>query len=147
MQVNDQSKKIIGIVLVLALLAIGAGLAWRLLMKPKAGHFGAVAISASSQDYGVAWGYPDALAAYARAMTECNGRVAGKDCTVRMSLNGNCGALVMSTGSKLTFAVTDSDKLQASAFAVAQCQASGATDCVLKENFCGTGPTEAPYAR
>ena len=54
MQVNDQSKKIIGIVLVLALLAIGAGLAWRLLMKPKAGHFGAIAISAREQSTGLA---------------------------------------------------------------------------------------------
>jgi hypothetical protein len=130
-------RRLAQIALVVALLAFIAGFAYWRMTHPKIGSFGSVAISATSQDYGASWGYPDALSAYKRALEECNGRVGAKDCTVRMSLNKNCGALVMSQSHNLTFAVTDTDKTQASAFAVAQCQASGASDCVLKENFCG----------
>ena len=130
-------RRLAQIALVVALLAFIAGFAYWRMTHPKVGSFGSVAISATSQDYGASWGYPDALSAYKRALEECNSRVGAKDCTVRMSLNKNCGALFMSQSHNLTFAVTDTDKTQASAFAVAQCQASGASDCVLKENFCG----------
>lgn len=135
-------RKLVQIALIVALLAFMAGFAYWRLAHPRTavGNFGSVAISATSQDYGASWGYPTALAAYERSLDECNSRVAAKDCTIRMSVNGNCGALVMSAERKLTFAVTDTDKTQASAFAVAQCQASGATDCVVKESFCGGRP-------
>ena len=126
------------IVLVLALLAIGTGMAWRLLMKPKAGHFGAIAISASSQDYGVAWGYPDALSAYKRSIAECT-KAGSHDCVVKASLKDSCGALAISAERNASYLVTGRDQVQTTQLAMAQCQQTGATDCAVHENICSTG--------
>ena len=139
MRLGERTSLIL-VIIVLLLLALGGWLLWKQMSRPKVGPFGSIAISATTQDYGASWGYAKLLDSYARSLDECNGRVAAKDCTAQMSLNGNCGALVMSVGRKLNFVVTDSDKTQASAYAMAQCQASGASDCVLKENFCGSNP-------
>ncbi len=54
-----------------------------------------------------------------------------------MSLNNNCGSLVTSGVGQLSYVVTDADKYQAAAFGLAQCQASGAQDCAVREQFCG----------
>ena len=45
----------------------------------------------------------------------------------------------MSPQSGQTFAVTDKDTASAGAFALAQCQATGASDCQVQANFCGQG--------
>lgn len=137
---NGDRRTLVGLVLLLLILAFAAVYAYWAFSKPKGGYFGSLAISATSQDYGISWGYADALGTYKRSLEECSSRPTAKDCTVRMSLVHNCGALVMSQERNMNFAVTDSDKTQASAFAMAQCQAAGAGDCVLKEAFCGTGP-------
>ena len=39
----------------------------------------------------------------------------------------------------LSNVVTDADQYQAGAFGLAQCQASGAGDCAVREQFCSGG--------
>lgn len=128
-------KRIIwrGLLLVLLALALVAGLI--AVRKPKPGPYGAIALSQNSLGYGTSWGYSDPSAAYARAQKEC-GR---SDCAVRVSLAGTCGALAMSGERNQSFAVTDSDKSSAGAFALAQCQAAGASDCAIQVDICGSG--------
>jgi hypothetical protein len=123
--------------LLLVLLAVTLSGGYLLLHKKTPGVYGAIALSGSSQAYGTAWGYPDAAAAHDRAQTEC-ARLGRSDCAVRVSLAGTCAALVMSTQTVQTFAVTDVDKASAGALALAQCQATGASDCAVQADFCGS---------
>ena len=102
-----------------------------------AGNYGAIAISATTLDLGSAWGYGDAPSAAHRALSECNAH--GARCVLRLSLSGNCGAMAVSRIRGESFATTDSDKTLAGALALAQCQAGGAGDCVLRQSFCGDG--------
>ena len=104
--------------LLLVLLAVALSAGWLLLHKPVRGTYGAISLSGSSFNFGASWGYPDAPSAYARAQTEC-AKSGVADCTVRVSLAGICGALVMTGEHNQTFAVTDTDKDAAGAFALA----------------------------
>ena len=124
--------------LLLVLLAVGLSAGWLLLHKKTAGMYGAIALSSGTEAYGTAWGYYDPSSAYDRAQKEC-AKLGRTDCAVRVSLTGTCGALVMSSSSNQTFAVTALDKTSASALALAQCQATGASDCAVQANFCGNG--------
>ncbi len=125
-----------GLLLVLLAVALSAG--WLLLHKKTPGMYGAIALSSGTQAFGTAWGYADPAEAHARAQTEC-AKLGLTDCAVRVSLAGTCGALVMSSQTAQTFAVTDLDKAGAGALALAQCQATGASDCQVQANFCGSG--------
>jgi hypothetical protein len=121
--------------LLLLLLAVSLSAGWLVLHKRSPGMYGAISLSQNSLGYGASWGYPDATSAYARAQKEC----ARTDCAVRITLAGTCGALVMSSERKQTFAVTDNDKTSAGALALAQCQADGASDCAVQAFICGNG--------
>ncbi len=136
---DDRRKFWLGSLLLL-LLAVGLSAGWWMWNKRSAEpRFGAISLSESSQSYGAAWGYPDAITAHERAQQEC-ARSGARDCSVRVSLTSKtCSALVMTAEQNQTFAVTDTDKTSAGAFALAQCQATGASDCAVQVNFCGAG--------
>jgi hypothetical protein len=135
MYYDERRKYLLG-GLLLVLLAVLLSGGYLLLHKKTPGIYGAIALSSGTQAYGTAWGYSDPAEAHARAETEC-AKLGLNDCTVRVSLAGTCGALVMSTQSSQTFAVTDTDKASAGALALAQCQATGASDCQVQADFCG----------
>ena len=48
----------------------------------------------------------------------------------------------MSSEHNQTFAVSDFNRDAAGALALAQCQATGATDCLMHANICGSGLPE-----
>ncbi len=135
---GGRKRTIVGVLLLLILFAAVFAVSWRLFRPATPGDFGALAMSADSTAYGTAWGYHDAVSAYKRSLEECN-RSGGVNCVVKASLNGNCGSLVTSGEGRLSYVVTDADKYQAAAFGLAQCQASGAGDCSVREQFCGNG--------
>ncbi len=135
---GDRKKKLLGGLLLLVLFCGVFYASWQF-FKPKGpGPYGAIAMSADSAIFGTAWGYHDAMSAYQRSLAECN-RSGGRSCVVKASLHGNCGSLVTSGQARLSYVVTDNDKFQAAAFGLAQCQASGATDCSVRKQFCGDG--------
>ncbi len=136
------------LLLLLGVLALLAAIAYTALANrqtmataPAApGNFGAIAMSQSSLNFGSAWGYTDGAAAGQRALKECNARMTQPDCVVRLSLSsGSCGALAVSPSRGQSIVVTDADKTLAAALALAQCQAGGAEDCIIRQNFCGNG--------
>ena len=106
---------------------------------PPQGGYGAIAISQTALIYGSAWGYLDPATAGKRSVEECNARVPSKDCLVRLSLDNQCGALVVSPAHGQAYVVTDADKTLAGAMALAQCQANGVEDCSLQQAICGNG--------
>ncbi|MBV9549026.1 MAG: DUF4189 domain-containing protein [Alphaproteobacteria bacterium] len=140
--IGDRKKSVFGALLLLALFGAVFYASWMYLKpKPEAAHpgsFGAIAMSTDSGIYGAAWGFHDPDTAIERARSECT-RSGGANCIVKASLNGNCGSLVTSGHAHQSYVVTDSDKYQAAAFGLAQCQASGAGDCTVREQFCGSG--------
>lgn len=143
-QDEQQSRKLPLLLLLLAGLALLAALAWwvqnnRQSAAPVIGKFGAIATSQSSMDFGSAWGYSDGASAERRAVAECNAHVSSADCVVRLSLSGTCGAMAVSAVRGETYVISDSDKTLAGALALAQCQANGREDCVLRQAFCGDG--------
>jgi Domain of unknown function (DUF4189) len=136
MYLDERRKFLLGGLLLLLLAVALSAAGWWALHKKSPGIYGAIALSSGTQAYGTAWGYSDPAAAHARAQTEC-AKLGLNDCAVRVSLAGTCGALVMSTQTLQTFAVSDTDKANAGALALAQCQATGAPDCQVQANFCG----------
>ncbi|HWA69444.1 MAG TPA: DUF4189 domain-containing protein [Rhizomicrobium sp.] len=122
--------------LLVSLLALAAVAYWKL-SKPAIGPYGAIAMSDSALVYGGAWGYGDPLSAYKRSLTECNKAGAG-DCVVKVSLKDNCGALAVSVERNASFLVQGRDQVATTATALQQCQATGATDCSIKENICSS---------
>ena len=125
----------------LLILAALVGGVW-MLKKPEApalpAEYGAIALSGTSLGFGASWGYADPNAAGARAQAEC-AHAGGSHCAVRVAVAGRCAALVTTAEANHAFAVTDTDKTSASALALAECQASGARDCMVQTNFCGSG--------
>jgi hypothetical protein len=101
--------------------------------------YGAIATSGSSLDFGSAWAYGSPAAAMDRALAECNSHAPLHDCIARISLNKNCAALVVSPVHGRSVVAGGNDKASAAAQAFAQCEASGAVDCVVRQNFCGDG--------
>ena len=143
-QEEQRVRRLPLLLLVLGGLALLAALAWWVLNNrqsaaPVVGKFGAIATSQSSMDFGSAWGYSDGAAADRRAVAECNAHVSSADCVVRLSISGTCGAMAVSAARGQTIVVNDSDKTLAGALALAQCQAGGAEDCILRQAFCGDG--------
>jgi hypothetical protein len=136
---GDRRKGFFSVLLLLILFAAVFYASW-LYFKPKEqpGSFGAIAMSEDSTKYGASWGYHDAVSAYQRSIAEC-ARSGGANCIVKASLNGNCGSLTTSGQARLSYVVTENDKYQAAAFGLAQCQASGAGDCAVRQQFCGSG--------
>lgn len=126
------------IMFVMVLLALAAAAYWKLVAKPKLGPYGAIAMSDTSLTYGGAWGYADPIAAYKRSIAECNKASGGSDCVVKASLKNNCGALAISVQNNASFLVEGRDQVSATATAMAQCQATGATDCAIHENICSS---------
>jgi len=126
------------IMLLVALLVLGGVAYWKLMARPQLGPYGAIAMSDSSLTYGGAWGYPDPLAAYKRSISECNKAGAAGDCVVKVSLKDNCGALAISVAHNASFLVQGRDQVTATATAMEQCQASGASDCSIHENICSS---------
>jgi hypothetical protein len=126
------------IMLLVALLVLGGVAYWKLLRKPELGPYGAIAMSDSSLTYGGAWGYPDPIAAYKRSISECNKAAGHNDCVVKVTLKDNCGALAISVEHNASFLVQGRDQVTATATAMEQCQASGASDCSIHENICSS---------
>jgi hypothetical protein len=140
--IGDRKKNFLNALLLVALFAAVFAASW-IYLKPKdaavkPGSFGALAMSADSGIYGAAWGFRDPVSAEKRSLEECS-RSGGGNCVVKASLNGNCGSLVTSGQARQSYVVTDGDKFQAAALGMAQCQASGAPDCAVREQFCGGG--------
>ena len=131
-------RKPLTILLLIALLVLGGVAYWKLLAKPQLGPYGAIAMSDSSLTYGGAWGYADPIAAYKRSISECNKAAGGSDCVVKVSLKDNCGALAISVEHNASFLVQGRDQVTATATAMEQCQASGASDCTIHENICSS---------
>jgi hypothetical protein len=136
---GDRRKIIFGVLLLIILFAAVFYTSLQF-FKPNSepGIFGAIAMSGNSAKFGTAWGYRDAASAYSRSIAEC-AHSGGTNCIVKASLNGNCGSLVTSNDARLSYVITDNDKYQAAAFGLARCQASGAADCAIREQFCGNG--------
>jgi hypothetical protein len=126
------------IMLVVVLLTLAGMAYWKLVTQPRLGPYGAIAMSDSSLSYGGAWGYADPIAAYKRSVAECNKVSGGNDCVVKVSLKDNCGALAISVQRNASFLVQGRDQVGATATAMAQCEASGATDCTIHENICSS---------
>ena len=137
MYVDDRRKFWLGSLLLL-LLAVALATGWLWFHKARPGIYGAIALSQRSLGFGASWGYTDPAQAYDRAQKEC-AKAGAADCQVRVSLAGTCGALVMSSERNQTFAVSENDRDSAGALALAQCQATGATDCLMHANICGDG--------
>ena len=95
-------------------------------------------MSDSSLTYGGAWGYADPISAYKRSISECNKAGAAGDCVVKVSLKDNCGVLAISVEHNASFLVQGRDQVQTTATALQQCQASGASDCTIRENICSS---------
>jgi Flp pilus assembly protein TadG len=134
---GDRRKPLM-IMLLLALLVLGGVAYWKLMMKPQLGPYGAIAMSDTSLTYGGAWGYPDPIAAYKRSISECNKAAGNNDCVVKVTLKDNCGALAISTEHNASFLVQGRDQVTATATAMEQCQATGASDCSIHENICSS---------
>jgi hypothetical protein len=134
---GDRRTPLMALLLV-ALLALAGVAYWKLVHKIQIGPYGAIAMSDTSLTYGGAWGYPDPLAAYKRSITECNKASGGNDCVVKITLKENCGALAVSVEHNASFLVQGRDQVATTATAMAQCQASGASDCSIKENICSS---------
>ncbi len=135
----DERKKPYGLLgLLLVSLLVLAGIAYWKLSKPEMGPYGAIALSDSSLTYGGAWGYADPIDAYKRSIAECNKASSGKDCVVKVSLKDNCGALAISVERNASFLVQGRDQVTATQTAMAQCQATGASDCAIHENICSS---------
>ena len=135
---GDQ-KKAFGIMFLL-LVAVVAALGlyyWKLTAKGHVGPYGAIAMSDSALTYGGAWGYPDPISAYKRSVSECN-KAGSTDCVVKVSLKDNCGALAISVQANRSFLVTGTDQVRTTQVALAQCQATGAGDCQVRENICSS---------
>jgi len=131
-------RKPLTILLLIALVALAGVAYWKLIAKPTLGPYGAIAMSDSSLTYGGAWGYPDPIAAYKRSITECNKAAGSNDCVVKVTLKDNCGALAISVEHNASFLVQGRDQVTATATAMEQCQASGASDCSIHENICSS---------
>ena len=145
--IGDRRKSYFGVLLLLVLFAAVFYASWTFLKPkvaeaPKPGTFGAIAISADSGIFGASWGFHDPQSATQRAQMECS-KSGGANCVIKASLNNSCGSLVTSGQTHLAYVTTESDKTQAAAFGLAQCQASGAGDCAVREQFCGNGADQA----
>lgn len=147
--VGDRRKSILGGLLLVVLFAAVFYASWiyfapktadqaNQAQAPLAGTYGALALSEDTGNFGAAWGFPDAGAAEKRSLEECS-RNGGQNCVIKTSLAGNCSSLVMSPQARQSYVVTDPDKFEAAAFGLAQCQATGATDCAVKAQFCSNG--------
>jgi len=126
------------ILLLIALLLLAGVAYWKLIAKPALGPYGAIAMSDSTLSYGGSWGYPDPLSAYKRSISECNKVTGSNDCVVKVTLKDNCGALAISIEHDTSFLVQGRDQVAATAEAMAQCQASGASECAIHENICSS---------
>ncbi|HVW72657.1 MAG TPA: DUF4189 domain-containing protein [Rhizomicrobium sp.] len=134
----EEDRKPWGLValVLVSLLALAAMAYWKL-SKPAIGPYGAIAMSDSSLTYGGAWGYADPIAAYKRAIGECQ-QAGAKDCIVQVSLKDNCGALAISVEKNQSFLVKGRDQVATTETAMQQCEATGATDCAIRENICSS---------
>jgi hypothetical protein len=126
------------IMTVMVVLALAGIAYWKLAATPKLGPYGAIAMSDSSLTYGGAWGYADPIAAYKRSIAECNKAAGGGDCMVKVSLKDNCAALAISVQNNASFLTQGRDQVAVTSAAIAQCRASGATDCAIHENICSS---------
>jgi hypothetical protein len=134
---GDRKQNILLSLFLVALVAL-AGFAYWKLTKPAVGPYGAIAMSDSALAYGGAWGYADPLSAYKRSMAECNKASPTSDCVVKVSLKDSCGALAISPQANRSFLVSGRDQVQTTSTAMAQCQATGASDCQVRENICSS---------
>jgi hypothetical protein len=135
----DGEKKPVALLALLLVAVVAlAGVAYWKLKSPKIGPYGAIAMSDTSLSYGGAWGYPDPISAYKRSISECNKAGANGDCVVKVSLKDTCGALAISVERNASFLVSGRDQVHTTGTAMAQCQASGASDCTIKENICSS---------
>lgn len=133
---GEKTKPVLLTLLMLALLVL-AGVAYWRLKTPAVGPYGAIAMSDTSITYGGAWGYADPISAYKRSIKECNKAGVG-DCVVKISLKDDCGALAVSVERNASFLVQGHNQVTATQTAMAQCQATGAGDCSIRENICSS---------
>jgi hypothetical protein len=134
---GDRKKYLVALMVLLVALVAVAGMAYWRMQKPALGPYGAIAMSDSTLTYGGAWGYPDPLSAYKRAISECT-KAGSHDCVVKTTLKDTCGALAISAQANKSFLVTGTDQVLTTQTAMSQCQATGATDCEIHENICST---------
>jgi hypothetical protein len=134
---GDRKKNLIALMVLLVALSVVAVAAYWRLSKPERGPYGAIAMSDSSLTYGGAWGYADPMDAYKRSIAECT-KAGSHDCVVKVSLKDSCGALAISAQNNASYLVTGKDQVKTTELAMAQCQATGAADCQVRENFCSS---------
>ena len=132
MQGNRKTKTI----LVLTVVALATLTGSEIMATPQPGPYGAIAMSDTALAYGSSWGYADPIAAYERSIAECNKAAGGRDCAVKISLKNNCGVLAISAERNASFIVQGSDQVLATATAMAQCRATGAGDCAIRQSVC-----------
>ena len=124
------------VTLVLTVVALATLTGSKIMATPEHGPYGAIALSESSLAYGSSWGYADPVSAYERSIAECNKASGGRDCVVKISLKDNCGVLAISAERNASFLVQGRDQVLATSTAMAQCRATGANDCSIRQNIC-----------
>ena len=122
--------------LLLTVVALATLTGSKIMATPEHGPYGAIALSDTSLAYGGAWGYADPIAAYERSIAECNKASGGADCLVKLSLKDNCGVLAISAERNASFLVQGRDQVLATSTAMAQCRATGASDCAIRQSIC-----------
>ena len=55
---------------------------------------------------------------------------------VKLSLKDNCGVLAISAERNASFLVQGRDQVLATSTAMAQCRATGASDCAIRQSIC-----------
>ena len=129
-------RKIHVTLLLTVLVALATLTGSKIMATPQPGPYGAIALSDTSLAYGSSWGYADPIAAYERSIAECNKAAGGGDCVVKISLKDNCGVLAISGERNASFLVQGRDQVLATTTAMAQCRATGASDCAIRQNIC-----------
>jgi hypothetical protein len=102
--------------------------------------FGAIAVSASTLNYGTSWSYKSEKDANARALQECEKSTSAKDCKVAVTVADVCVALATSKPEKV-FGI--GGPIGASNYAAGnatlKCQRAGGKNCVVTTQFCADG--------
>ncbi|HET7086833.1 MAG TPA: DUF4189 domain-containing protein [Rhizomicrobium sp.] len=128
----------IQISLLLTVVALATLTGSKIMATPQPGPYGAIAMSDTALAYGSSWGYADPISAYERSIAECNKASGGGDCVVKLSLKNNCGVLAISAERNASFLVQGQDQVLATSTAMAQCRATGASDCAIRQSICSS---------
>lgn len=118
--------------------------------------WGAIAVSASSLDYGTSWNFNNEKDAGSRALQECQKATGAKDCKVVVTVADVCVALALSKPDKIFSVGGPTGAVNyASGNATLHCQRAGGKSCAIMTSFCADGvrhetkapSTPAPFGR